>query len=161
MSGNCTRPRTRHSTATSHPRSRSGPRRLLFSVPTVKPSMWGNERRSRWRFRSNGAAKHHGVVSANGQNLSALNSLLGTTFPGGPVRSAQQSIQAAPQSLTNCNPCVTVGLTPAPLAILAPEHLQCRPERKSHVNSEFQCAGHQQVRAVQFHPGLRLHTVHG
>jgi autotransporter-associated beta strand protein len=56
------------------------------------------------------------VVSANGQSLATLNSELGTTIPGGPVTSAQQSVQTVPQSVTNCNPCVTVGLTPALLA---------------------------------------------
>ena len=60
------------------------------------------------------------VVSANGQSLSALNSLLGTTIPGGPVSSAQQSVQTVPQSVTSCNPCVTVGLTPALLAQFLP-----------------------------------------
>ena len=60
------------------------------------------------------------VVSANGQSLAALNSQLGTSIPGGPVTGAQQSIQTVPQSVTNCNPCVTVGLTPALLAQFLP-----------------------------------------
>jgi autotransporter-associated beta strand protein len=60
------------------------------------------------------------VVSANGQSLSALNSQLGVTIPGGPVTSAQQSIQTVPQSVTSCNPCVTVGLTPALVAQFLP-----------------------------------------
>src|ERR1019366_10631646 len=59
-------------------------------------------------------------VSANGQSLATLNSELGTTIPGGPVTSAQQSVQTVPQSVTNCNPCVTVGLTPALLAQFLP-----------------------------------------
>jgi len=59
------------------------------------------------------------VVSANGQSLAALNSLLGTAIPGGPVSSAQQ-VQTVPQSVTTCNPCVTVGLTPALLAQFLP-----------------------------------------
>jgi autotransporter-associated beta strand protein len=60
------------------------------------------------------------VVSANGQSLAALNSQLGTSIPGGPAGSGQQSIQTVPQSVTNCNPCVTVGLTPALLAQFLP-----------------------------------------
>jgi autotransporter-associated beta strand protein len=60
------------------------------------------------------------VVSANGRSLAALNSMLGTTIPGGPVTSAQQSIQTVPTSVTSCNPCVTVGLTPALLAQFLP-----------------------------------------
>jgi autotransporter-associated beta strand protein len=60
------------------------------------------------------------VVSANGQSLAALNSMLGASIPGGPVTTAQQSIQTVPQSVTSCNPCVTVGLTPALLAQFLP-----------------------------------------
>ncbi len=60
------------------------------------------------------------VVSANGQSLAALNAMLGTAIPGGPVAGAQQSIQTVPQSVTSCNPCVTVGLTPALLAQFLP-----------------------------------------
>ena len=60
------------------------------------------------------------VVSANGQSLAALNLLLGTTIPGGPATGAQQSIQTVPQSVTSCNPCVTLGLTPALLAQFLP-----------------------------------------
>ena len=60
------------------------------------------------------------VVSANGQSLAALNAQLGTSIPGGPVSSAQQSIQTVPQSVTSCNPCVTLGLTPALLAQFLP-----------------------------------------
>src|SRR5262249_33433644 len=56
------------------------------------------------------------VVSANGQSLAALNVQLGTSIPGGPVTGAPQAIQTVPQSVTSCNPCVTVGLTPALLA---------------------------------------------
>jgi autotransporter-associated beta strand protein len=60
------------------------------------------------------------AVSANGQSLAALNAQLGTSIPGGPVGSGQQSIQTVPQSVTSCNPCVTVGLTPALLAQFLP-----------------------------------------
>ncbi|WP_052832957.1 autotransporter outer membrane beta-barrel domain-containing protein [Bradyrhizobium sp. LTSP885] len=60
------------------------------------------------------------VVSANGQSLAALNSLLGTSIPGGPATTAQQSVQSVPQSVTSCNPCVTLGLTPALLAQFLP-----------------------------------------
>ena len=60
------------------------------------------------------------VVSANGQSLSALNAQLGTSIPGGPAGNGQQSAQTVPQSVTNCNPCVTVGLTPALLAQFLP-----------------------------------------
>ena len=60
------------------------------------------------------------VVSANGQSLAALNAQLGTSIPGGPVTSAQQSIQTVPHSVTSCNPCVTLGLTPALLAQFLP-----------------------------------------
>ncbi len=60
------------------------------------------------------------VVAANGQSLSALNSQLGTSIPGGPVTSAQQSVQTVPRSVTSCNPCVTVGLTPALVAQFLP-----------------------------------------
>ena len=60
------------------------------------------------------------VVSANGQSLAALNSQLGMSIPGGPVTGAQQPIQTVPQSVTSCNPCVTVGLTPALLAQFLP-----------------------------------------
>jgi autotransporter-associated beta strand protein len=60
------------------------------------------------------------VVSANGQSLAALNARLGTSIPGGLVTGAQQSIQTVPQSVTSCNPCVTVGLTPALLAQFLP-----------------------------------------
>ena len=60
------------------------------------------------------------VVSANGQSLAALNAQMGTSIPGGPVASAQQSIQTVPQSVTSCNPCVTLGLTPALLAQFLP-----------------------------------------
>ncbi|TYL99502.1 autotransporter domain-containing protein [Bradyrhizobium rifense] len=56
------------------------------------------------------------MVAANGQSLAALNAQLNTSIPGGPVTSAQQSIQTVPQSITSCNPCVTVGLTPALIA---------------------------------------------
>jgi hypothetical protein len=60
------------------------------------------------------------VVSANGQNLAALNLQLGTSIPGGPVTNAPQAIRTVPQSVTSCNPCVTVGLTPALLAQFLP-----------------------------------------
>ena len=60
------------------------------------------------------------VVSANGQSLAALNAQMATSIPGGPVASAQQSIQTVPQSVTSCNPCVTLGLTPALLAQFLP-----------------------------------------
>lgn len=60
------------------------------------------------------------MVSANGQSLAALNQQLNTSIPGGPVTSAQQSIQTVPQSITSCNPCVTVGLTPAVIAQFLP-----------------------------------------
>lgn len=60
------------------------------------------------------------VVSANGQSLAALNAQLGVSIPGGPVTGAQQSIQTVPQSVTSCNPCVTLGLTPALLAQFLP-----------------------------------------
>ena len=60
------------------------------------------------------------VVSANGQSLAALNAQLGTAIPGGPVTSATQSIQTVPQSVTGCNPCVTLGLTPALVAQFLP-----------------------------------------
>jgi autotransporter-associated beta strand protein len=60
------------------------------------------------------------MVSANGQSLAALNQQLNTSIPGGPVTSAQQSIQTVPQSITSCNPCVTVGLTPALIAQFLP-----------------------------------------
>jgi autotransporter-associated beta strand protein len=57
------------------------------------------------------------VVSANGQSLAALNAQLGTNIPGGPAGSAQRTVSLA---VTNCNPCVTVGLTPALLAQFLP-----------------------------------------
>jgi uncharacterized protein with beta-barrel porin domain len=60
------------------------------------------------------------MVAANGQSLAALNAQLNTSIPGGPVTSAQQSIQTVPQSITSCNPCVTVGLTPALIAQFLP-----------------------------------------
>jgi outer membrane autotransporter protein len=60
------------------------------------------------------------VVSANGQSLAALNGQLGTSIPGGPVAGTPQAIQTVPQSVTSCNPCVTVGLTPALLAQFLP-----------------------------------------
>lgn len=60
------------------------------------------------------------VVSANGQSLAALNLQLGTSIPGGPVTNAPQAIRTVPQSVTSCNPCVTVGLTPALLAQFLP-----------------------------------------
>ena len=60
------------------------------------------------------------VVSANGQSLAALNMQLGTNIPGGPVTGAPQAVQTVPQSVTSCNPCVTVGLTPALLAQFLP-----------------------------------------
>ena len=60
------------------------------------------------------------VVSANGQSLAALNAQLGTNIAGGPVTSAQQLIQTVPQSVTSCNPCVTLGLTPALIAQFQP-----------------------------------------
>jgi autotransporter-associated beta strand protein len=60
------------------------------------------------------------VVSANGQSLAALNAQLGANIAGGPVGSGQQSIQTVPQSITSCNPCVTVGLTPALIAQFLP-----------------------------------------
>jgi autotransporter-associated beta strand protein len=60
------------------------------------------------------------VVSANGQSLAALNMQLGTSMPGGPVTGAPQAVQTVPQSVTSCNPCVTVGLTPALLAQFLP-----------------------------------------
>ena len=60
------------------------------------------------------------VVSANGQSLAALNLQLGTSIPGGPITGAPQAIQTVPQSVTSCNPCVTVGLTPALLAQFLP-----------------------------------------
>ena len=60
------------------------------------------------------------VVSANGQSLAALNLQLGTSIPGGPITDAPQAIRTVPQSVTSCNPCVTVGLTPALLAQFLP-----------------------------------------
>ena len=60
------------------------------------------------------------MVAANGQSLAALNQQLNTSIPGGPVTGAQQSIQTVPQSITSCNPCVTVGLTPALIAQFLP-----------------------------------------
>jgi autotransporter-associated beta strand protein len=60
------------------------------------------------------------VVSANGQSLAALNLQLGTSIPGGPVTNAPQAIRTVPQSVTSCNPCVTVGLTPALVAQFLP-----------------------------------------
>lgn len=60
------------------------------------------------------------MVAANGQSLAALNAQLNTSIPGGPVTSALQSIQTVPQSITSCNPCVTVGLTPALIAQFLP-----------------------------------------
>lgn len=60
------------------------------------------------------------MVAANGQSLAALNGQLNTSISGGPVTSALQSIQAVPQSITSCNPCVTVGLTPALIAQFLP-----------------------------------------
>jgi hypothetical protein len=45
---------------------------------------------------------------------------LGTSIPGGPITGAPQAIQTVPQSVTSCNPCVTVGLTPALLAQFLP-----------------------------------------
>jgi autotransporter-associated beta strand protein len=60
------------------------------------------------------------IVSANGQSLAALNAQLGTNIAGGPLTGSQPSIQTVPQSITSCNPCVTVGLTPALLAQFLP-----------------------------------------
>jgi uncharacterized protein with beta-barrel porin domain len=60
------------------------------------------------------------IVSANGQSLAALNQQLNTSIPGGPVTGAPQSIQNVPQSVTSCNPCLTVGLTPALIAQFLP-----------------------------------------
>jgi autotransporter-associated beta strand protein len=60
------------------------------------------------------------IVSANGQNLSALKAQLGVDIPGGAVGSAQQPARTVPQAVTTCNPCVTVGLTPALLAQFSP-----------------------------------------
>jgi len=59
------------------------------------------------------------IVSANGQSLAALKAQLNTPIPGGPV-GTQQSVQTVPASVTTCNPCVTVGLTPALLAQFLP-----------------------------------------
>ena len=60
------------------------------------------------------------IVSANGQSLAALNAQLGTSIAGGPVTGAAQSIQTVPAGVTSCNPCLTVGLTPALLAQFLP-----------------------------------------
>jgi len=60
------------------------------------------------------------IVSANGQSFAALNEQLGTNISGGPVGSTRQVIQTVPTSVTSCNPCVTVGLTPALLAQFLP-----------------------------------------
>jgi len=60
------------------------------------------------------------VVSANGQSLAALNAQLGSNIVGGPVTGASQSIQTVSPSITTCNPCVTVGLTPALIAQFLP-----------------------------------------
>src|SRR5262249_41876310 len=49
-----------------------------------------------------------------------LNAALGTSIAGGPVTNATQPIQTVPQSITSCNPCVTVGLTPALIAQFLP-----------------------------------------
>jgi uncharacterized protein with beta-barrel porin domain len=60
------------------------------------------------------------IVSANGQSLAALNARFGINIPGGPVTGAPQAIQTVPTSVTSCNPCLTVGLTPALLAQFLP-----------------------------------------
>jgi hypothetical protein len=79
------------------------------------------------------------VVSANGQSLAALNSQLGTSIQGGPVTGAPQAVQTVPQSVTNCNPCVTVGLTPALLAQFLPLNtVTSPPHGKPFPNSNVQ-----------------------
>ncbi|WP_426407005.1 autotransporter outer membrane beta-barrel domain-containing protein [Bradyrhizobium ganzhouense] len=60
------------------------------------------------------------MVAANGQSLAALNAQLNTSIPGGPFTGAQQTIQTVSPSITSCNPCVTVGLTPALIAQFQP-----------------------------------------
>ena len=79
------------------------------------------------------------VVSANGQSLAALNRQLGTSIPGGPVTGTPQAIQTVPQSVTSCNPCVTVGLTPALLAQFLPlDTISSTPREPAFPNSNVQ-----------------------
>ena len=110
--------------------------RLVHATQQQRPALAGVRNRSSWRISRRAGTNYvlggvfgqtilpnttaGYVVSANGQSLAALNLQLGTSIPGGPVTSAQQSVQTVPQSVTSCNPCVTVGLTPARLAQFLP-----------------------------------------
>ena len=79
------------------------------------------------------------IVSANGQSLAALNAQLGSNIVGGPLGSTQQGIQSVPTSVTSCNPCVTVGLTPALLAQFLPMNtVFAGPSGKLFPNSNVQ-----------------------
>ena len=108
-------------------------------------------------FRSSGLAKHHGGLCGLGEWSESRRAEFAardehsrrSRHRRAAVHPDRSAVGDELQSLRNGRP-----YAGASRAIPTPKHRQCRPRRNA--ISEFQCAGHPEVRAVQFHFERRI-----